>query len=212
MNNKNIIFLLEGFIGLIGPVVSLISVGYLLFYAPYVGTFIRNIRDFGDNHQPLGLIFFIIFFILFFILFTAMVFPLAVKLDKSKETLKDIYSAAIVAFGPWIDVLLKIINDDFSVINIDRVCLLYLGIGVFAMIFAAIKVKNPLILLIGGIAFFGFILYYTGLWISGGMGNLKDIIIWHATMIYVAYLSYKEWLKLVIDVDSEDIKNEKIKK
>jgi hypothetical protein len=202
--NREIVIRINTILMIVAPVASLISAGYLLFYGPYAGVLVTKIRDFCYRHQPLSLIYLVIFLIIMFILFSAMLFPTAVKLDKSRETWKDFYSTAMLAFGPWIDVLLKVIHNNFSIVNVDRVCLLYLGVGVFAMVFASIK--SPGTAIISGIAFLGFLPYYIGLWISGGMGNTKDIIIWHATMAYMAYLSYKEWLSFVA-VDPEEPEN-----
>lgn len=175
-----------------------VALSIYLVFASESRVILKNSLDFGFKHQPLGLLFFIILLCWFFILTSAAMFPFAVRADARKAyDIRYLYSMAAMGFGPWIDALVISLKDGFSAVNIDRVGVLYLGVGTIAMALAALSGKAKSTkgaFIIASVAFSGFAMLYAGLWMVGGMGNLVNILIWHGVMLYSGFSAFREWL------------------
>ncbi|MGB9590256.1 MAG: hypothetical protein ACPL68_05155 [Candidatus Hydrothermia bacterium] len=197
MGKDNVIFALSSVTELLAALCNIFLIVYIMFFSES-RVLLKNFLDFGFRYPPLGLVFFLIVFFWFFIIAAAMIFPFAIRTDARKNAdLKYLYSVAAIGLGPWLDVLVTSVKDGFSAINLDRVAVLYLGIGTLAMVFAALSGKalsTRGALIIAAIALAGFAIFYTGLWIVGGMGNLFNILVWHGIVLYSGFSVFQEWL------------------
>lgn len=177
------------------------------------GILVRGVLEFGKKYQPLGIIFLIILVCWFFLVGAVFIWPLAIRImdtqlraPEGNISLKYIYAIAARSFGPWLDVLTTSLKQGYSDIIIDRVAVMYLGIGAFAMFLTGIKAavsgESPspkAAVVISLLAIATFAVYYLGLWIVGGMGDLFGILIWHGVMLYTGLSVFQEWIWLVRD-------------
>ncbi|MEO0141690.1 MAG: hypothetical protein ABIM88_09115 [candidate division WOR-3 bacterium] len=170
---------------------------YVMFFS-WSRVLFKRALDFGFSHQPLGILLFILYLCLFFIIGATILFPFSVRTDARKEAdLKYLYSVAAMGLGPWLDVLVTSIKEGFGPLNIDRVAVMYIGVGALAMLLAALSGKAPSkggAFAVASVAFAGFATLYAGLWIAGGMGNLFGILVWHGVMLYSGFSAFQEWL------------------
>jgi hypothetical protein len=179
-----------------------VALTFYIIFASKSRILLQMASDFCRKHQPLlGLILMLVVFCWFFVIGAAMLFPFSVRADSAdlneRRDLKYLFSLAGMGLGPWLDVLIMSLSKGFSIINIDRVAIQYLGMGSIALFLAGISGRAPsrtAAIIISLIALTGFAVLYAGLWLVGGMGSIFSILVWHGTMLYVAYSVFQEWL------------------
>ena len=177
---------------------------FYIMFASESKVLLQMAIDFARKQpQPLAGLLWLVFICLMCIgvimIALGMLFPFAVRADSNigKEgDLKYLYSIAAMGLGPWLDFLIMSLSKGFSMINLDRVAIQYLGIGTIALFLVGIsgKALSPRGALIVSFAvMIGFVIFYAGLWMVGGMGNIFDILVWHGVMLYAGFAAFQEW-------------------
>jgi len=176
---------------------SIAAAFYLMFFS-VARLFFQIALEFCKIHGFILLLAIILLVGLFILTVTGMIFPIAVRMDSRKESVpaKELYPAFGMAFGPWIDLANYFFSGRFSLASVDRIAILILGTGSLAILMAAVSGRAPsrrgawfIALIILAI----FVIFYSGLWKTGGMGNIVSATIWHLVMVYSGFSAFQEW-------------------